>query len=295
MVAILGSKESGLRDLLAALTGLQPKADSFVDAELETKYYFASVRFVLLQHEELSAADDAPLPQLELLKKAEAVIALWDLKSRESFEAITQLGAFSQALDDESFGEGPDRIQLCVGRAAAGVPQEESEALEDEAREWCIDHGFELLVCSLEEGDLVSLAQRRSAPPASGGLLDVDTDGTALRILEALQCHSWPNMRRKDPQQRSPNAPPPALAEPQVEEGTEGAKEPQSAGTAQAEGHFDQGAAVDEMEQFVEEMRNVRATSDERERRERACDLALKLAAQLGIDSESEGEAGSPR
>jgi len=58
---------------------------------------------------------------------------------------------------------------------------------------WCLEHGFELLRCSLDAEDLGAarkswLDARQSGRP----LLAEDDDRGLERLVEALKCYEWP-------------------------------------------------------------------------------------------------------
>eukprot|EP00933_Yihiella_yeosuensis_P078402 TRINITY_DN8985_c0_g1_i3.p1 TRINITY_DN8985_c0_g1~~TRINITY_DN8985_c0_g1_i3.p1 ORF type:complete len:648 (+),score=165.01 TRINITY_DN8985_c0_g1_i3:78-2021(+) len=212
-VLLAGCRGTGKRLLRSALTDSE---DS--NGVIETKYYSAPVEYVCLDID----ATDCKSSDKEALESAEAVVLLWDLNRPETFDGIRLLlpDAANGDGEEDFMDEGPERVQLCVaideglpgqGNAASdGISESCKDEAEDRARAWCIDHGYELLRCSLKPSDLDSLRERHAAAKEGrpSSLLTVDTDGSSLRIIEALECHaSWPGMQRKAAAKNPPKAP----------------------------------------------------------------------------------------
>lgn len=246
---------------------------------IKNKYYSARVQYRLVATSAATAAQ---------LEAAEALVLLWDLQN----EQLKQLQALfpAEALDD-----GPDRVQICLAVDGEGVG--------DAAREWCIDQGFEYLSCTLGNEDLKMLEQRCQQPAASRrtGLLDEDSENSVLRLMEALECHSsWPG---RQPIASSPEKPPVESQQPTAEEDAKrngytaladapgkpaDSKEPVQIEKVHDRIQDDDFAEADEFEKFAREMKEIREMRDHQSRKDRACDLALRLAASLGVDSDSD-------
>eukprot|EP00931_Biecheleriopsis_adriatica_P040656 TRINITY_DN23302_c0_g1_i1.p1 TRINITY_DN23302_c0_g1~~TRINITY_DN23302_c0_g1_i1.p1 ORF type:complete len:618 (+),score=147.08 TRINITY_DN23302_c0_g1_i1:35-1855(+) len=170
---------------------------------LETRYYSAEVKYVLLDPATAMETD----AQKALIESAEAVILIWDLAQPDTLRAVTALLPGAAPVDDDDFVEdGPDRVQMCLavdGYPFSSLGQNATvlDAAEDEARVWCVENSYELLRCPLGQPDLEALKERRRGAQEgrSVSLLAEDTDGSVLRLLEALECHSaWPNLRKKE-------------------------------------------------------------------------------------------------
>uniref|UniRef100_A0A7S4VKA9 Uncharacterized protein n=1 Tax=Alexandrium monilatum TaxID=311494 RepID=A0A7S4VKA9_9DINO len=236
IVAIAGAAATGKRRLMSALADLRPDARvaAEVEGSIETRYYSARVRYCALS---LDAEGCSP-GGVALLRAASAVVLLWDLVRPETFlwarRAVDALEA--PAGDGSEAAEGPDRVQVCVAVEPAGrssaelVAEPVLERAEEGARVWCADSGFEHLRCSLSADDLLSVRLRRrgttagdagrgapllssgSAAAGNDGVGEEDFDGTPLRLLEALECHLWPNLeRRRAPAAAGAERPAPAL------------------------------------------------------------------------------------
>ncbi|CAJ1461626.1 unnamed protein product [Effrenium voratum] len=229
------------------------------------------------------ALDSADQQQLDA---AEAVIFVWEVEQSETFKLIQGL-----VRDEEE--EGPDRVQLCVAVGA------DSEQL-DGAREWCIDHGYEFLCCPLGGDDLQSLKERSSAGDRRTGLLDDVPENSILRLMEALECHSsWSSLTAKKP--AAAIAVEPEQQQPAKRAETNGYTPLPDAPKAKCDVSKPTGmekvhdriqdedlAEADEFEKLAHEMKEVRAMEDHAARRDRACDLAMRLASALGVDSDSD-------
>ncbi|CAK9111212.1 unnamed protein product [Durusdinium trenchii] len=286
VVLLLGDKAHGQR-LLEALSDETREGLSGVGV-IKNKYYTARVQYQLVPADAPEAVDQ--------IAAAEAVVLLWDVKEPEVWRGIKAL--FPSHDDAEE--DGPDRVQLCL----AVETEQGAVELTDEAREWCVDQGFEFLSCPLEDQDLHMLKQRCQQPANRSSLLDEDAENSVLRLREALECHSsWPGL--VPAKLTSEPSVAPALAatsEPAVETADpkksgytslpDAPVAPKKAPVGVEKLHDrmqdEDFADVDEFEKFAQEMKEIRALSDHGARRDRACDLALRLAASLGVDSDSD-------
>ncbi|CAK0858394.1 unnamed protein product [Prorocentrum cordatum] len=203
-VVLAGARGSGQRRLLAALADrdeeeLERGAADGVEAQLENRYYTARVRYRLVDIDRGSAL----LPGArDALLSADALVLLWDLADPDAFSsartALEEAG-FPLAGGDSPDSDEEERVLLCVAVESGAAAAAAGEEAEEVARGWCAERGLEHLRCGLGVDDLEPLRRRRSraSSGAFGGLLGEDTDGTPLRILEALECHQWPNLQRR--------------------------------------------------------------------------------------------------
>lgn len=209
VVVIAGCRDMRQERLLRALCGApeldgshcEVVAEKSMHGVIETKYYSAKVKYLLLDLD----GDNAPTPtaQTERVDAAEAVILLLDLSRPESFQAVKGLVPGPAEIYDDSFmDDSADRVQICIatngGTSLSGKALDDAE---DEVRLWCVQRGFELLCCALEDADLDALRKRSNdtREGRSVGLLEEDTEGSVTRLLEALECHSsWSSLQRKE-------------------------------------------------------------------------------------------------
>ena len=288
VVLLVGDVTIG-RKLLKAL-GHAESGDTATGI-IKNKYYAARVQYRLVSTGEATS---------ENMASAEALILLWD--QQDELQRIQKL--FPSHTDDETLDDGPDRVQLCLAVDQA----DEAVEVVDGAREWCIDHGFEFLSCTLSNEDLEALAQRCQEPVASRrpGLLDDESENSVLRLMEALECHSsWPTMEpikaaevvpakavpaeaaTEDPKGNGYTALPDAPEAPKASQPAD-SKEAVQIEKVHDRMQDDDFAEADEFEKFAREMKEIRGMNDHGARRDRACDLALRLAASLGVDSDSD-------
>ncbi|CAE7815640.1 Aste57867_9313 [Symbiodinium sp. CCMP2592] len=291
-VLLLGDRDLA-RQLLRALTLQEDAADVAVGI-LENKYY--SVR---LQYRVLASAE-LPGNLEEAVATAEAVILVWDVHHPQPFYGIKDVIKGSDDPEAEEADEGTDRVQLCLavdnGSSEAAFPDQE------EVWSWCLEHGYEMLQCPLRSGDLQALRHRvegaRQGRPL--GLLSDESDGTVIRVLEALECHaSWTGL---EPKARSTQRTVDEQSRPAAVEQAPGldaigdSADPHGSADAEAgksgyqalEAQDDEFDAAEEFEKLAGEMKDIRNMEDHAARKERACEVALRLASTLGIDSDSD-------
>lgn len=281
------------RQLLKALTLHEDGADVAVGI-LENKYY--SVR---LQYRVLAVADLGKLE--EAIASAEAVILVWDVHHPQPFYAIKDVITGPDDPETEEADEGTDRVQLCLA-VDNGDGSEAVANDQEEVWSWCLEHGYELLQCSLRSDDLQALRYRvegaRQGRPL--GLLSDESDGTVIRVLEALECHaSWTGLEPKarstqrtvDEQSR-----PAVIAQAAGLDAIDDSADPAGRADTEAgkngyqalEAQDDEFEAAEEFEKLAGEMKDIRSMADHAARKERACEVALRLASTLGIDSDSD-------
>merc|ERR1712232_259731 len=168
----------------------------------DTKYYSARVRYCCVDVGENALNAEV----LEMLQTADAIIFLWDVASPEALTIIQRTGKEALGLldaeadfdDEEEEDPERDRVQLCVA-VETRPPDDAMDKNEDDARSWCARNGFEHLRCTFNDSDFDAIRERRRLASAGkfGGLLDTDTDGTAMRILEAIECYQWPGLEKR--------------------------------------------------------------------------------------------------
>lgn len=217
-VVIAGAPGTGTRQLLQALAGPDlPDSAMQATGRLDTKYYSATVEYQIVDLKAIEHVETAVLPT-----GMEAYLLLCDPSRPETFIALKSASKpLTGSRDDEENSDGEafedydEGVRLCISARAldptspqGGKTLEELNAADDVARNWSATAGFEFLSCPLGEIDLAALRARRNDSRGGRvvGLMEEDTDGTSLRILEALECHTWPSMELK---QRSHGDEPP--------------------------------------------------------------------------------------
>jgi len=297
-VVVVGAMGLGKRSLVRALAGTLLGTgtcgnNAVAEAVLETKYYSAQIRFRVLDVPIIDVG--AQLTEVDDIRSASAIILVWDPAHPETWAGAQQAheAHWPQASDNEVCGaddagtkdrSGRSRagpVRLCVAAGDRAAPR---GAKAEAVFNWCIEHSFEYLQCELGDAALEALARRwRDGSMCGTPLLATDEGTNAERIVEALECHAWPGLKWK---QR------PALGEGASAEvgATVDQLHAEQAASESApgagRGREKAAAAVESMEGMAEEMRQVREMTDEGRRRERACELAMRLAESLGEDSD---------
>jgi len=200
LLVIAGSCGTGRKRLLRAFAERDVGAEmpAMVCATVDTKYYTAHVSGCVV--DSTIALSDAGRTELSLLRRASAIVFIWDVARPDTFASLKRLRDFLEEQD----GESADRVQLCVAVATYDGDQlsERCAALVDsdilkKAREWCAETSFEHLHCTLSSVDLESVRKRwRGESSKAGGLLG--SDDPAERIVEALESFMWPGLAWKD-------------------------------------------------------------------------------------------------
>merc|ERR1712187_162095 len=163
-------------------------------------------------------------------------------------------------------------------------------------------HFFEYLQCPLQAADLQMVRKRWLASGrGSASLLSAQDDCEgADRIVEALECHTWKDLEwkdsSKDSEQRhldsedggasqngSKTADAPLASRSHATDGANGAPR-----RDENEAEHGNERAVEDFEQFVEDIRKVREMPDDASRRDRAAEVALRVAKSFGLDYESD-------
>eukprot|EP00928_Gymnodinium_smaydae_P001132 TRINITY_DN10410_c0_g2_i3.p1 TRINITY_DN10410_c0_g2~~TRINITY_DN10410_c0_g2_i3.p1 ORF type:complete len:731 (-),score=211.68 TRINITY_DN10410_c0_g2_i3:30-2222(-) len=181
-----------------------------METRLETKHYVARARCSALDIADSAERNGAAgggaqssraAAVQEALRAADAVVLLWDSSEQDSFARVRSLYENACPAPEDADAEEEeerDRVLLCVA-ADEGAPDGEGDDGGGEDFDFCMDRGFEPIRCALDDASLRDARARfLGAPEGSGGsLLESDVDGTAGRIVEALLCHVWPGLQRK--------------------------------------------------------------------------------------------------
>ena len=111
---------------------------------------------------------------------ATAVVIFWSTTQPDTFKRASTL------YDSEVEKGTGYSLRLCV---AVGAEDTLGAA---EAQSWCIERGFEMLHCSLDEQGLIGVTERwRDSAGKGASLLASDSRG-AVCIVEAMECCCWP-------------------------------------------------------------------------------------------------------
>jgi len=298
LVLLLGPSAARARALAMALATDGPAnsdpAEQDVFASLETKYYTARIRFRVMDVEIDSTVSG---PAATSLTSADGLILLWDVQRPSTFTAITCY--FLAANADGNYGER-DAVRLCV----AVLPEqcdgsESSDECVLRAAEWCADNGFEHVCCPLTQAALESARGRWLQQDSRGAsLLGDDEEESANRIVEALECHSWPGLQPRAADEKQLQGPttctvqpiqevakPAAVEPPRVEEPQAHRGEKAIAGPAQEQ---EEELSVDMVERFTDEIRQVRKMEDPLARQERAMEVAMQMARSWGLEDDED-------
>lgn len=298
LVVVVGVSGVGHRDLAQALTGSELDSRGCAEVALKTKYYHRRLRFQAIdldvKKDDKEESANAPVESsstLSLLKAAEGVLLVCDVLRPETFTRVQQLydTACPMPCEEncEEFGEGIEAVQLCLAIDNSDSPNEEDE--EDNARVWCADHFFEYLRCPLRDDDLKRARKRWSSGGRNASLLSMDDDDGIERIVEALECHTWKDIDLEDE-----SAIPDDLdaAEKCAPDNDTKAAEAENGSAKHGPDKEDLGTeqAVEMMEYFTEEIKKVRDMPDDAHRRDRAAEIALRVAKSWGLDSDDDDD-----
>jgi len=297
-VLLLGPECVGARRLAVALSSagaasnVDPgKEDVF--GSVETKYYTARLRFRVVDVETDSKVSGGS-PQ-QRFADADGVVLLWDVQQPSTFKAITEY--YSSATAGTSDGDR-DAVRLCV----AVLPSEGASSTVDEtilgAAEWCADNGFEHVCCQLTEAALAAARARWLQVDSRGAaLLGEDDEDTATRIVEALECHSWPSLtpRTAPPSGGSGAATTSASQQESVSSSNTSAATQEVALSRKAAANQvlvqedkDAELSVDMMERFTDQIKQVRQMEDTHARQERAMEVAMQMAKTWGLEDDDD-------
>ncbi|CAE7276208.1 unnamed protein product [Symbiodinium sp. KB8] len=202
------------RQLLKALTLHEDGADVAVGI-LENKYYSVRLQYRVLAVADLGKLEEA-IASAEAMWHAltgdsglwhvdEAVILVWDVHHPQPFYAIKDVITGPDDPEAEEADEGTDRVQLCLA-VDNGDGSEAVANDQEEVWSWCLEHGYELLQGAQTFAFVCSVLYARTTSKLSDiewkepplGLLSDESDGTVIRVLEALECHaSWTGLEPK--------------------------------------------------------------------------------------------------
>lgn len=170
------------------------------------------------------------------------------------------------------------QLKLCVA-----VVSSVAGATEFVAEEWCAAYGFEYFTCSFGPAEMAAMRTAWHGDGAGVPLLSADAANPTgpLRLVEAFQCHAWPGLELKRP---GGDTDPDDQA---VSQQHASASKPAVGAVDQAECSSDD-EAVESFEHIAGEMKQIRAISDEEERRERAAEMATRLAKSFGLSDDEE-------
>jgi len=317
----MGAVGVGQQQLVCALSSTQTPEPStsgtnpFVGAMLDTKYYTAKLRLCAV---DAGVVVDplSPKDPVAVVRMAHAVILLWDTTRPDTLDSVCKLFVASGDVNPGPEKRGNPEVRLLVGidgQASDTCNKHMESNQENTVHSWCDQHGFECLYCAMNTEELKTMSTNWCSGGRGASLLAAENQGGAARIVEALQCCLWPGLEMKknigtahiEEQGESGNssmeASKPNGVMQQVGEMPGLSDEPSSGSTAPSD-IAKQGVlhekccsasndtSAESLEHLAEQMRTVRALGDDGQRRERACDLALKLAQTWGIDSDSEEE-----
>lgn len=207
VVVIAGDRGTSKHRLLHALADGASTRGGEDDQKMtlgrfDTKYYTARVRYCVVD----SGADAPSGDTAALLRSAEAIVYLWDAARPATFEYVRRLHG---TLGDQEGGDERDRVQVCVAvegltaEKGASEPPPDTTASEEEVRAWCAENGFEHLRCPFRDADLEAVQGRlRDAKRGRfASILDEADEevDSAVRLVEALECHAWPGLVRRNP------------------------------------------------------------------------------------------------
>jgi hypothetical protein len=282
--------------LAQALAGSELDSQGCAQVSLKTKYYHRCLRFQAIdldvkkdEKEEIASASAESPSTLSLLKDAEGVLLVCDALRPETFTRVQQLydAACPMPCEEncEEFGEGIEAVQLCLAIDNSDGPNEDEE---DKARLWCADHFFEYLRCPLREDDLKRVRKRWSSGSRNASLLSMDDEDGIERIVEALECHTWKDIDLEDESAFPDDLDAKTCAPDNDSQAAEAENGSAKHGPSKEDLGTDQ--AVEMMEYFTEEIKKVRDLPDDAHRRDRAAEIALRVAKSWGLDSDDDDD-----
>ncbi|KAA6418025.1 MAG: hypothetical protein FRX49_12025 [Trebouxia sp. A1-2] len=292
-ILFVGAPQAGKYSLVSCL--LSPAKTLSKQSEfrqiwhLDTKYYTTAVSISRL-HPATQATEQALLSQ--------GLLLVFDATSEASFVAVSKWAA----LLPKSVGD----IRLCIANRvdqlprqsinkAEAVPELQRSSWLQAAQLWCTDNQFEYIEASSTDRKL------------DENLVWDEQQQGVCRIKQALEANYWPGLEMKQ-HQPQPTAPdvhgcqgPSQIA---VTNGTMQSAETASASSGNTESDpnaFEDFQSADEadLDQFDTMFGELRATRDRlqhlpRDQRQlAAADVALRIAAILGLNEESDDEESS--
>lgn len=280
LVVFAGARGLGKRGLVRAINGnticAGGEADMNTLCTLRTKYYSAR-----LQIRVVDLDGDSELIA-ESLKAATAVVIFWSTTQPDTFQRASTL------YDSEVEKGTGYSLRLCV---AVGAEDTLGAA---GAQSWCIERGFEMLHCSLDEQGLIGVTERwRDSAGKGASLLASDSRG-AVCIVEAMECCCWPGAEEssvacagKPAAAHSSTLAEQTTSDSEKAERTTGSTaKPNVEAVCDAEGADEK--SLDMLEHMMGEVRSVRSIEDRDQRLQRAEVVAMQLAQALGVDSDDD-------
>jgi len=291
LVSILGAPSVGKRRLLQAMSGADAASQS-IEAEMETKYYTVKLKFHII--DALDGEGDQG-GAVSLLEESSGVLLLWDSSRPETLATATRVYERAEIQKMRECG-----VKLCIEVLTTETSESKSTPSLP-VLDWCAEHGFEHLRCPFQEADLVAVQRRWQNQQTTGiSLLTGDENmDSAERIVEALECHAWPGLvlkstaestkaKKHDKFKEAPGNDHPtshktdeANLGPAEKIEKEAPTKPEKGGKSTQSQKQDPAQMMDCL---AHEMREVRNIKDDAERRERAAEVAMRLAESLGID-----------
>eukprot|EP00929_Paragymnodinium_shiwhaense_P090111 TRINITY_DN50324_c0_g1_i1.p1 TRINITY_DN50324_c0_g1~~TRINITY_DN50324_c0_g1_i1.p1 ORF type:complete len:660 (+),score=163.86 TRINITY_DN50324_c0_g1_i1:67-2046(+) len=276
------------------LIGALGTAEASSEALVDTKYYTARIRLAAYKWPADAGREDE-------LRSASGIVLVWDgVSEPPPFWRLRSIGEFlgvgGSTLVAESAAAGaPAQLKLSLLLTGDSCGRD----LDEAAQLWCAESGFEHLPVSggLDAAGLAALQRRWRSD--SGGVNSGILAGTPLlandtgsrsehaccRIAEALACHMWSSMEPKGSSGKAGiSEGVPGRADGSTTKQDLQKKPPKPEPVKEETNGSEMG--VDMFQQYAEEMKKVRAIDDHEIRRERACDVAMKLAGMFGFDNE---------
>lgn len=290
LLAIVGSRRQA-GSLLCAFAGQDVLSADVSSSEakltLVTKYYTADLRACTLA---LDNGTAAAVGLKDLLKQASGVVLLAPIAPADDLPQVCRAWGDSRPDVETSTWPASEPVRVFV-HVLEDAPNGSAVPFQSQTRAWCTDKGFEYIACTLRDGDLEAVRRRWADGSCAGTpLLAAESDASAVRIVEALECHNWPGMTSKQQlqcQAKQASSPEPAAGEPAA---TRTYAPPTiEEATAPAKPAPKQEASVESMEVLSGKMREVREIADDNQRRERAAEVAMQFAQAMGLD-ESDSE-----
>eukprot|EP00198_Chlamydomonas_reinhardtii_P007017 XP_001696353.1 adaptin-interacting protein [Chlamydomonas reinhardtii] len=180
LVLVAGAPGVGKTSLVRAFSGSAAPANSDGTAQwhIETKYYRTDVN--------VRECSDASI-EASTGSQPEALVVAFSLKEPKTFTTARAMAClFDLEAVEVKLLVGTHADALAPSASAAERETSEQPAWFQEAADWSIQNGFELIICS-------------PAVLAVDAALTLDGDRQGVaRVVEALQAHMWPNLELLD-------------------------------------------------------------------------------------------------
>jgi len=140
-----------------------------IDRQIETKYYTANVKFLIVK------IDNNILEDLEELQQTcDTLLIVFETPSIDSFNTITSWCSTNLNLQEGNFS-----TTLCISKS-------QNTNIEEVINEWCLENGSEYIAVD----DKIQETNVQSNTPFEEKF-GID------RIVEVLECNMWPSMVQK--------------------------------------------------------------------------------------------------